>query len=435
MAGLTRKKTDADADVIANNLLPGGIGASLSDFSGGLPSSRYRQGKAQMIADAMGYETPFEIKHPVLSEIANAGIGAIPFGLAGAGLGALSGNPANAVIGGVAGAGLGGTAGAIRGSLSRMARMNEIKNTLKRHLEAGVTPEPRRPNIGGPFFGSGSMDAGNVDAYLALKNKEKIKPRTIGGSLASEAAILPYGLGLPLSSYANRSYAKKRLSEDDAKDNAKDNAKDDVKEKAASALRNLLVKKASQLCLDAFIDKVASAVPVTKRAAFRVIQTQLATGETLPNAIKVAFPRLDAMTRHALAINFCKCAVADSNKMTMREPESYNVPAKDAASTMKKCAAGEPVQSNLQFYNNPKHPNYQDPTTLFPTPSGGFDAFSNAVEAYPIKPPSNFFDKLQAFHAKNPYVLPGLGIGAAGLGAYGLYNAMKKKRRRPEFED
>ena len=203
----------------------------------------------------------------------------------------------------------------------------------------------------------------------------------------------------------------------------------------ASVLHNLLVKKASELHLDSFISKVASALPISKRAAFRVIQTQLATGDSLPDAIKVAFPRLNATERHALAINFCKCAVADANKMTRREPESYNVPAKDAASTMKKCAAGEPVQSNLQFYNDPKHTQYKQPTTLFPTPSGGFDAFTNTVEDYPINAPSSFLDKLRAFHTNNPYVLPGLGIGAAGLGAYGLYNAMKKKRRRPQYED
>ena len=191
----------------------------------------------------------------------------------------------------------------------------------------------------------------------------------------------------------------------------------------ASVLHNLLVKKASELHLDSFISKVASALPISKRAAFRVIQTQLATGDSLPDAIKVAFPRLNATERHALAINFCKCAVADANKMTRREPESYNVPAKDAASTMKKCAK---LDQELGTDTQPVPKKQPAMNSVAPEQTEQKPVFTAAP---------GMLDKIKAFHAANPYVLPGLGIGAAGLGAYGLYNAMKKKRRRPQYED
>ena len=63
-------------------------------------------------------------------------------------------------------------------------------------------------------------------------------------------------------------------------------------EKTAAFLRQLMVKQAALLTLDSFLTKVADALPVTKRAAFRVMQADLSSGNTLNHAIKVAFPRL-----------------------------------------------------------------------------------------------------------------------------------------------
>lgn len=229
----------------------------------------------------------------------------------------------------------------------------------------------------------------------------------------------------------------------------------------SSVLRNLAVKRASELVVDAFITKVAAALPITKRAAFRTMQTQLATGDSLPDAIKVAFPKLDATQRHKLAISICKCAIDDANKMTQRSPESYTVPAKDAAKTMReKCSglggekdtplAGELKTRKAEMTDDrfrDKQKNVTDRMTHAVRPAGPPDTWKHPFElgltgsdlynqpnqtpnpgaAYPLL--DNVMDYL-----KNPYVLGGLTLGAGGLGAYGLYNLMKKRRRRPVEE-
>jgi len=228
--------------------------------------------------------------------------------------------------------------------------------------------------------------------------------------------------------------------------------------KMASVLRNLAVKRASEMFVDSFITKVASALPITKRAAFRTLQAQLATGDSLPDAIKVAFPKLDAIQRHGFAINLCKCAVADANKMTQRSPESYTVPAKDGAKTMReKCSGLTPEKDKLplgelktrraamtddRFRDKQKQVTDKMTSAVRPAMSRSddigldykspFEIGLTGSDLYnqPSQTPTNtnYMDYL-----KNPYVLGGL-VGAGGLGAYGLYNLLKKRRRRPVAE-
>ena len=108
-------------------------------------------------------------------------------------------------------------------------------------------------------------------------------------------------------------------------------------EKTAAFLRQFVVKQASLLTLDSFLTKVAAALPMAKRAAFRAIQTELSSGNTLSHAIKVAFPRLSGEQRGALAVNLCKCA-ADS-EYKKRTFESYAVPVKEVNKLMQeKCS-------------------------------------------------------------------------------------------------
>lgn len=109
-------------------------------------------------------------------------------------------------------------------------------------------------------------------------------------------------------------------------------------EKTAAFLRQFVVKQASLLTLDSFLTKVAAALPMAKRAAFRAIQTELSSGSNLSHAIKVAFPRLSGEQRGALAVNLCKCA-ADS-EYKKRTFESFAVPVKESNKLMReKCSA------------------------------------------------------------------------------------------------
>lgn len=103
------------------------------------------------------------------------------------------------------------------------------------------------------------------------------------------------------------------------------------------AAHRLLAKHASMEIVDTFIDKVASVLPVTKRAAFRTLQASLSGGASLSQAIKVAFPRLSGEQRGIFASNLCKCAADDAK---MRTPESYTVPAEKGAKLMReKCSS------------------------------------------------------------------------------------------------
>jgi hypothetical protein len=122
-------------------------------------------------------------------------------------------------------------------------------------------------------------------------------------------------------------------------------------EKTAAFLRQFVVKQASLLTLDSFLTKVAAALPMAKRAAFRAIQTELSSGNTLNHAIKVAFPRLSGEQRGALAVNLCKCA-ADS-EYKKRTFESYAVPAKEGNKLMQeKCSRARLFGGNRKQPSN-----------------------------------------------------------------------------------
>lgn len=122
-------------------------------------------------------------------------------------------------------------------------------------------------------------------------------------------------------------------------------------EKTAAFLRQFVVKQASLLTLDSFLTKVAAALPMAKRAAFRAIQTELSSGNTLNHAIKVAFPRLSGEQRGALAVNLCKCA-ADS-EYKKRTFESYAVPVKEGNKLMQeKCSRAKLFGRNRRQASN-----------------------------------------------------------------------------------
>lgn len=489
---------------IAEDLLPGTFAGGVSDLLGGFPSSRYRQGKAQAITDAMGYDAPFALKRPVVHDFTGAGIGAGVGGLIGAGAGSLAGAPTfGAVVGGLGGFGLGGLIAAIK----RQRGIGDVKRTLAQHLKDKKPLDLQEPELGS-FFGSGSMDAGNVDAYLALKNKEKVNPRTVSGSAASELAAaapilspipgsaLLLGATLPASSWANRSYARSRLNEDTDKAISKPERsgyQTGLTKKTAAALYNVLVKQASLITLDAFLTKVAAALPMAKRAAFRSIQAELSSGSTLAQSIKVAFPRLSGEQRGALAVNLCKCA-ADSEYKT-RTFESYALPVKEGNKLMReKCSKDGkrglfPNLRNAQQQRQsrgtatrvaptasspaaPEQPAAMSPAVkvstegmasdnipystilgmLAKTPANPFHAITNPVghatvgaaghvlgggDAAPAPAASAASTDLastapDAKSGMNPYLLGALGVGGLGLGAYGLSHMMSRKKRRDE---
>lgn len=104
-----------------------------------------------------------------------------------------------------------------------------------------------------------------------------------------------------------------------------------------NAMRNLMVKNASLEIVDRFIDKVANALPVTKRAALRTLQAHLSAGEPIGMAVKLAFPNLSGEQRGVFASNLCKLA-ADSDAKT-RNFESYNVSPQQGSKIMReKCS-------------------------------------------------------------------------------------------------
>jgi|688.fasta_scaffold421128_2 hypothetical protein len=116
-------------------------------------------------------------------------------------------------------------------------------------------------------------------------------------------------------------------------------------EKTAAFLRQFLVKQASLITLDSFLTKVASALPMAKRAAFRVLQTKLSAGNSLAHSIKVAFPRLSGEQRGVFAATLCKSA-ADVEKKT-KTFESYAVPVKEGNKMLReKCSKLDPALAN-----------------------------------------------------------------------------------------
>ncbi len=191
---MNKRADERSPSDIAKNILPGGLAAGLADFIPGFSSSRYRQGKAQEIAHALGQTIPFELKRPAISQGLYGGLGAVGGQILG------RGNPLTAALGGIG--------GNVYAGLRRHSQIEGLRQDLENRLAAGGNLKLNKPmahNAGG-LLGSGSMDAGKIDAYLALKNKQPINPRTILGSMASD---LSPGV---LSSLANKSYARGRLA-------------------------------------------------------------------------------------------------------------------------------------------------------------------------------------------------------------------------------
>ena len=257
-------------------------------------------------------------------------------------------------------------------------------------------------------------------------------------------------------------------------------------EKTAAFLRQLMVKQAALLTLDSFLTKVADALPVTKRAAFRVMQADLSSGNTLNHAIKVAFPRLSGEQRGALAVNLCKCA-ADAEKNT-RTFESYAVPVKEGNRMLReKCSMFENIKPSIQApmpdgrlagdprpapmggapspfegeipqllkeklterrmadaTASPKTDLNTAPLAAAPAKSESIAksapmAKDESAAAPPISGPTEGgkFDLSSLLgqiggYAQDPRVLGGLAAG--GLGAYGLSRLLRRKKRRPELE-
>jgi hypothetical protein len=367
----------------------------------------------------MGYEAPFSVRRPGVNLLLNTGLGGLIGAGAGAGLGAMSGDGNAAATLGLLGGTLGANAGGLKSMYDTHRGMSDVKEQLIEHLRNKEKLNPLRPNLNQVLTGSGSMDAGQVDAYAAMKGGKKIKPRTVDGTVGEAAgmALSNATLGMPLlPSLGNRLYAHDRLREDDA-----------MQEKTSAFLYKLAVKQASLLTLDSFLTKVAAALPMAKRAAFRTMQAELSSGNTLSHAIKVAFPRLTGEQRGALAVNFCKCA-ADAAKNT-RTFESYAVPVKEGNKLMReKCSAmGErglaPEDRSLEGMALPTqepilHQHMDTPNQPAAAPSaapGKFDMSSLLNQA--------------GTYAKDPRVLGGLAAG--GLGAYGLSRLMRRKKPRP----
>jgi hypothetical protein len=445
---------DSRPEAVAEDLLPRNLLGHLADVTAVGPWGHYRKGKAQSIANAMGYEAPFAVRRPGVNLLLNSGLGGLLGAGAGAGLGALSGDGNTAATLGLLGGTLGANAGGLKSMYDSHRGMSDVKQQLIEHLHNKEKLNPLRPNLNQVLTGSGSMDAGQVDAYAAMKHGKKIKPRTVGGTVGEAAgmALSNATLGMPLlPSLGNRLYAHDRLREDDA-----------MQEKTSAFLYKFAVKQASLLTLDSFLTKVAAALPMSKRAAFRTMQAELSGGNTLSHAIKVAFPRLSGEQRGALAVNFCKCA-ADAEKKT-RTFESYAVPVKEGNKLMReKCSAmgeGGPrrllgnenlmppevpasgpsvpsMSAHAQAFNNA-------PENMIPTPESMAAARSNLQSQQTLdrapKPLPKFPDEPGKFdlssllnqagtYAKDPRVLGGLAAG--GLGAYGLSRLLRRKKPRP----
>ena len=454
---------DTTPEGVAEDLLPGNLRGGLADFGAGGVWGNYRRGKAQSIANAMGYEAPFAVRRPEINALLNSGVG----GLLGAGLGAGAGAGLGALLGGssdealkgglafgASGLALGTGGGLLRGILKNRRGIGDVKRQLVEHLRNKEKLNPIRPELTQAYTGSGSMDAGNVDAYIAMKHGKKIRPRTVLGTIgeAVGTGLSSSTAGYPLlNTLGNRLYAHNRLREDDA-----------MQEKTSAFLYKFAVKQASLRTLDSFLTKVAAALPMSKRAAFRTMQAELSGGNTLSHAIKVAFPRLSGEQRGALAVNLCKCA-ADAAKNT-RTFESYAVPVKEGNKLMReKCSAmgeGGPrrllgnenlmapevpasgpsvpsMSAHAQAFNNA-------PENMIPTPESMAAARSNLQSQQTLdrapKPLPKFPDEPGKFdlssllnqagtYAKDPRVLGGLAAG--GLGAYGLSRLLRRKKPRP----
>jgi len=209
-----RARAKARADDLLNMDSGGGMLADLitPGHWGGT-----RAGRATQIAQALGKQPSFRVRHPLTSGWMSALGGAGGGALGGAALGGLGGvlrSLANGDrFGGgqfsentAAGAGLGASIGGLAGYAGGIAHnyvnkrkdMAGIRDALENELaqNGGANINPQRPDFGlaSSFLlpASGSHRAGQADAYNALKNNQRYAPDG-GRSVAYGAEFLPYG--------------------------------------------------------------------------------------------------------------------------------------------------------------------------------------------------------------------------------------------------
>ena len=245
----------------------------------------------------------------------------------------------------------------------------------------------------------------------------------------------------------------------------------------ANKLHGYLVKQASLLMMDSLLTKVAAALPMTKRSAFRALQANLSNGYPLVQSIKMAFPHLSGEERGVFALTLCKSALDDSRKVAVQTPQSYNdVSVKDKNSVMRKCAetdrsdvkpTGEflgnlaaleraradkgempPLQSDnmrldpvggleassskstapaLRQIGRDEAPAASAASPAPAASSAPADSSSSAASSAPTVPSPSMLSRL-AEYAKDPRVLALLAAG--GLGGYGLYRAMSGSKKK-----
>lgn len=217
----------------------------------------------------------------------------------------------------------------------------------------------------------------------------------------------------------------------------------DNEEKSAMAnkLHGYLVKQASLLMMDSLLTKVAAALPMTKRSAFRALQANLSNGYPLVQSIKMAFPHLSGEERGVFALTLCKSALDDSRKVAVQTPQSYNdVSVKNKNSVMRKCAEIDRSQvkptgdflGNLNALERATADNGESPAASAASPapaasSAPADSSSSAASSAPTAPSPSMLSRL-AEYAKDPRVLALLAAG--GLGGYGLYRAMSGSKKK-----
>jgi hypothetical protein len=241
----------------------------------------------------------------------------------------------------------------------------------------------------------------------------------------------------------------------------------DNEEKSAMAnkLHGYLVKQASLLMMDSLLTKVAAALPMTKRSAFRALQANLSNGYPLVQSIKMAFPHLSGEERGVFALTLCKSALDDSRKVAVQTPQSYNdVSVKNKNSVMRKCAEIDRLKvtptgeflGNLSALERARADNGEMPPlqsdNMHLDPVGGLgaslskstaptlrqvgrdeapaaptDSSAPADSSAPTVPSPSMLSRL-AEYAKDPRVLALLAAG--GLGGYGLYRAMSGSKKK-----
>lgn len=171
-----------------------------------------RAGKAQQLAESMGEEPSFNVRHPGTSQLLSSLVGTAGGGLLGAGLGAgigaLTGNDnmgAGAGIGTAVGALGGAVGGPLYAAHRRRKEMGGITDRFQSRLESGGKITPKKPEFGwlatllAPL--RGPHRAGQADTYEALSRNAAPSSDTLRNT-GYTAGMLPYVgpmVGLPMS--------------------------------------------------------------------------------------------------------------------------------------------------------------------------------------------------------------------------------------------